>query len=34
MEKATIIKLSKTFEEYAYEEDGIDYWLARELQTF
>ncbi len=33
MEKATIIKLSKTFEEYAYEEDGIDYWLARELQT-
>ena len=33
MEKATIIKLSKTFEEYAYEEDGIDYWLARELQN-
>lgn len=33
MEKATIIKLSRTFEEYAYEEDGIDYWLARELQT-
>lgn len=33
MEKNTIIKLSRTFEEYAYEEDGVDYWLARELQT-
>jgi DNA-damage-inducible protein D len=33
MEKSTIIKLNKTFEEYAYEQDGIDYWLARELQT-
>ena len=32
MEKATITKLNKTFEEYAYEHDGIDYWLARELQ--
>ena len=32
MEKATITKLNKTFEEYAYEQDGIDYWLARELQ--
>ena len=33
MEKAAITKLNKTFEEYAYEQDGIDYWLARELQT-
>ncbi len=33
MEKDTIIILNKTFEEYAYEQDGIDYWLARELQT-
>jgi DNA-damage-inducible protein D len=33
MEKDTILKLSRTFEEYAYEQDGIDYWLARELQT-
>lgn len=33
MEKDTIIKLNKTFEQYAYEQDGIDYWLARELQT-
>lgn len=32
MEKDTITKLNKTFEEYAYEKDGIDYWLARELQ--
>lgn len=32
MEKEIITKLSKTFEEYAYEQDGIDYWLARELQ--
>lgn len=32
MEKSTITKLNKTFEEYAYEQDGIEYWLARELQ--
>jgi DNA-damage-inducible protein D len=32
MEKNTIIKLNKHFEEYAYEQDGIEYWLARELQ--
>ncbi len=32
MEKDTIIKLNKSFEEYAYEQDGIEYWLARELQ--
>jgi len=32
MEKDIIIKLNKRFEEYAYEQDGIDYWLARELQ--
>lgn len=32
MEKTTITKLNKTFEEYAYEQDGIEYWLARELQ--
>jgi len=32
MEKDTIIKLNKRFEEYAYEQDGIEYWLARELQ--
>ncbi len=32
MEKDTIIKLNKRFEEYAYEQDGVEYWLARELQ--
>jgi len=32
MEKNTITKLNKQFEEYAYEQDGIEYWLARELQ--
>jgi DNA-damage-inducible protein D len=32
MEKDLIIQLNKTFEESAYEEDGIEYWLARELQ--
>jgi DNA-damage-inducible protein D len=32
MEKETIIKLNKRFEEYAYEQDGVEYWLARELQ--
>lgn len=32
MEKGIIEKLNERFEEYAYEQDGIDYWLARELQ--
>jgi DNA-damage-inducible protein D len=32
MEKDTVLKLNKRFEEYAYEQDGIEYWLARELQ--
>jgi DNA-damage-inducible protein D len=32
MEKETILKLNKLFEEYAYEQDGVDYRLARELQ--
>jgi DNA-damage-inducible protein D len=33
MEKETISKLNKTFEEYACEQDGVEYWLARELQV-
>jgi len=33
MEKETISKLNKTFEESAYEQDGVEYWLARELQN-
>ena len=32
MEKELIFKLNKTFEEAAYEQDGVEYWLARELQ--
>ncbi|MDP4162385.1 MAG: DNA damage-inducible protein D [Bacillota bacterium] len=32
MEKETISKLKKTFEECTYEKDGVEYWLARELQ--
>lgn len=32
MEKETITKLNENFEEHAYEQDGIEYWLARELQ--
>jgi DNA-damage-inducible protein D len=32
MEKTTIIKLNKSFEESAYEQDSVEYWLARELQ--
>jgi DNA-damage-inducible protein D len=32
MEKDRIEKLNKRFEEYAYEQDGTEYWLARELQ--
>ena len=33
MEKAIVTKLHKTFEESAYEQDGVEYWLARELQS-
>jgi len=32
MEKETIHKLNKSFEESAYEQDGVEFWLARELQ--
>lgn len=33
MLKETINKLNLTFEEFAYQEDNIEYWLARDLQT-
>ncbi len=33
MKKETIIKLSKSFEESSYQEDGVEYWLARDLQV-
>ena len=32
MDRITISKLNKSFEESAYEQDGVEYWLARELQ--
>jgi len=32
MEKSSIVKLNTLFEAYVYEKDGIEYWLARELQ--
>jgi DNA-damage-inducible protein D len=32
MQKEIISKLTKTFEEHAYIKDGIEFWLARELQ--
>ncbi|MCK9418270.1 MAG: DNA damage-inducible protein D [Nitrospirae bacterium] len=33
MKQEIIISLSKTFEESAYEQDGVEYWLARDLQV-
>ncbi|MBF0463464.1 MAG: DNA damage-inducible protein D [Nitrospirae bacterium] len=33
MRKELIVSLNKTFEESAYQENGIEYWLARDLQT-
>ena len=32
MNKETISKLNKSFEESAYEQYGVEFWLARELQ--
>lgn len=32
MEKNRITTLNQRFEEYAYDQDGIEYWMARELQ--
>jgi len=32
MQKEIITKLNKSFEDAAYEHDGVEYWLARELQ--
>ena len=33
MKKEIITKLHKSFEEAAYQENGVEYWLARELQS-
>jgi len=32
MKKELILRLRKSFEESAYEEQGVEYWLARDLQ--
>lgn len=32
MKKEIITQLRKNFEESAYEENGVEYWLTRELQ--
>ncbi|HIH38777.1 DNA damage-inducible protein D [Candidatus Woesearchaeota archaeon] len=32
MDKNIIIRLTKDFEDYAYEEQGIEFWFARDLQ--
>ncbi len=32
MEKEVVIKLRKSFEDYANEKDGIEFWFARDLQ--
>ncbi len=33
MDKNIISKLQKTFEDYAHQEDGIEFWYARDLQV-
>lgn len=33
MKRETIIRLSKSFEESAYQENDLEYWLARDLQV-
>lgn len=33
MDKEVIVRLNKLFEESAYEENGLEYWLARDLQV-
>jgi DNA-damage-inducible protein D len=32
MEKGLIVQLNKTFEESAYTQNNIEYWMARDLQ--
>src|SRR3989344_7755039 len=33
MDKLIITKLQKTFEDYSYEADGVEFWYARDLQN-
>ena len=32
MQKEIIVKLNKTFEESAFEQGGVEYWMARDIQ--
>ena len=32
MKKETIVWLNKTFEDSAYTQDGVEYWMARDIQ--
>ena len=32
MDKQIISKLVKNFDDFSYEKDGIEFWLARDLQ--
>jgi len=32
MEKQIVTKLQKRFEDYAYQEEGVEFWFARDLQ--
>jgi DNA-damage-inducible protein D len=32
MKRETIVRLNKSFEDSAYQENGLEYWLARDLQ--
>jgi len=32
METQLITKLNQSFEEFAYQENGVEYWFARDLQ--
>src|SRR3990167_7599854 len=32
MKKEIIVQLNKTFEESAYAQNGVEYWMARDLQ--
>ena len=32
MDKNLIVRLNKSFEDTAYEDNGVEYWLARDLQ--
>ena len=33
MKKELVMTLRKTFEEHAYEEKGVEFWFARDLQV-